>query len=62
MKNHTKNILVYNISYKTSTDPKTLQSRFNNINEFIRFYDGTRYLVLFWSENVASVTTELDIL
>ena len=47
MKNHTKNILVYKISYKTSTDPKTLQIRFNNINEFIRFYDGTRYLVLF---------------
>ena len=62
MKNHTKNILVYNISYKTSTDPKTLQIKFNNINEFIRFYDGTQYLVLFWSENVASVTTELDIL
>ena len=57
-----ENILVYNISYKTLIDAKPLQIKFDKINGFIRFYDGTRYLVLFRSENMASATTELDIL
>ena len=42
-----ENILVYNISYKTLIDSKPLHIRFDKINEFIRVYDGTRYLVLF---------------
>ena len=46
-----ENILVYNISYKTSIDSKPLRIRFDKIDRYIRIYDGTRYLVLFGSEN-----------
>ena len=46
-----ENILVYNISYKTSIDSKPLRIRFDKIDGYIRIYDGTRYLVLFGSEN-----------
>ena len=43
-----ENILVYNISYKTSTGPKSLSIRFNRIDEFTRAHGGKfRYLVLF---------------
>ena len=45
-----KNILVYNISYKSLIDSKPLRIRFNKIDGFIRVYDGTRSLVLFGSE------------
>ena len=45
-----ENILVYNISYKTLIDAKPLCIRFDKIDAFIRFYDGTRYLVLFGSQ------------
>ena len=33
-----ENILVYNISYKSSTGPKPLRVRLDKINEFIRTY------------------------
>ena len=36
-----ENILVYNISYKTLSDAKSLHIRFDKINGFIRVYDGT---------------------
>ena len=39
-----KNILVFNISYRS------LRIRFDKIDEFIRGYDETRYLVLIGSE------------
>ena len=39
-----KNILVYNISYKTLIDAKPLRSRFDKIDRFIRVYDGNTYL------------------
>ena len=42
-----ENILIYEISYKTLTDPKPLRIRFDHIDELIRVYDGTRYLTLF---------------
>ena len=42
-----EDILVYSISYKTLIGAKLLRIRFNKVNEFIRVYDGTRYLVLF---------------
>ena len=45
-----RNILIYDISYKTLIDSKPLRIRFDIINEFIRIYDGTRYLTLFGSE------------
>ena len=50
MKNHKKNILVHNISYKALIDAKPLHIRCHKIDGFIRVYDGTRYLVLFGSE------------
>ena len=43
-------ILFYSISNKTLSDAKPLHITFATIDEFIRFYDGTIYLVLFGSE------------
>ena len=48
--NSYKNILVCNISYKTFIGAKLLRVRFYKIDESIRVYDETRYLVLFWEE------------
>ena len=45
-----ENILIYNSSYNTLIGAKPLSIRFNEINEFIRVYNGTRYLVLFGPE------------
>ena len=42
-----ENILIYDISYKTSTSAKPLRIRFNEIDSFIKIFDGVRYLVLF---------------
>ena len=42
-----ENILIYDISYKTSTSVKPLRIRFNEIDSFIKIFDGVRYLVLF---------------
>ena len=50
-----KNILVYNISYKTLIDAKPLRIRISKIDGFIRVYKGTRYLVLFRSEKNDSI-------
>ena len=47
-----ENILVNNILCKNLVVAKPLLIRFNKIDEFIRVYDGTRYLVLFGSENI----------
>ena len=41
---HTKNLIA-----------KSLLIRFNKIDEFIKVYDGTRYLVLFGSEKCDSI-------
>ena len=41
------NILIYEISYKNLTGPKSLRIKFNNIDGFIRISNGARYLVLF---------------
>ena len=45
-----ENILLFNISQKTLIDVKPLRIRFDKIDEFIRVYDGARYLTLFGSE------------
>ena len=50
-----RNILFYNISYKSLIDYKPLRIRFDKIAGFIRVYDGTRYLVLFGSEKYDSI-------
>ena len=38
-----ENILIYDIAYKTLTEPKPLGIRFNKTDGFIRLFDGTRY-------------------
>ena len=50
-----RNILIYDISYKTLIDSKPLRIRFDIINEFIRIYNGTRYLTLFGSEKYDAI-------
>ena len=45
-----KNVLIYEISYKILIDPKPLHIRFDEIDGFIRIYDGARYLTLFGLE------------
>ena len=50
-----RNILIYDISYKTLIDSKLLRIRFDIINEFIRIYDGTRYLTLFGYEQYDAI-------
>ena len=45
-----KNILIYDILYKTLFDPKPLRIRFDKVDGFIRIYDGIRYLILFGTE------------
>ena len=38
-----ENILVYNISYKNLIAAKPLPIRFDELDRFIKVYDGTRY-------------------
>ena len=38
-----ENILVYNISYKNLIAAKPLPIRFDELERFIKVYDGTRY-------------------
>ena len=63
-----KNILVYNMSYKTLIGEKPVRIRFAKVNGFISVYDGTRYLVLLLilllleMKNMNLFTTGLDIL
>ena len=45
-----ENVLVYNISYKTFIGTQPFRISLDKIDEFIRVYDGTRYLVLFGAE------------
>ena len=45
-----ENILVYNISYKSSIGAKPLHISFNKVDRFIRVFDETRYLILFGPE------------
>ena len=41
-----ESILIYDISYKTSTRAKSLRIRFDEIDGFIKIHNGIRYLVL----------------
>ena len=45
-----KNILVYDISYKTLFGSKQLHVRLDEADEFVKVYAGTRYLTLLGSE------------
>ena len=44
-----ENILIYDISYKPFMGSKPLRIWFDEIDGFIKIYDGIRYLVLFGS-------------
>ena len=46
-KENNENILVYDISYKTSTGAKLLCTRYDEIDGFIKIHDELRYLLLF---------------
>ena len=46
-KENFENILVDDISYKTSAGAKPLRIRFNKIDGFIKIHDKIRHLVLF---------------
>ena len=50
-----ENIFIYDVSYKTLIDPKSLRIRFDKIDAFIRIYDGTRYLTFFGSEKYKAI-------
>ena len=50
-----ENILIYGISYKPLMGAKPMHIRFNKIDEFIKVYDGIRYLVIFdywWCDEI----------
>ena len=52
-----KNILIYDISYKTFMSAKPFRIRFDRIDGFIKNYDRIRYLVLlghFWFDKVCN--------
>ena len=42
--------MVYDISYKTLIGAKQMRISFDKVGEFLRVYDGTRYIVLFGPE------------
>ena len=50
-----ESIFVYDISYKTLIGAKLLRIRLDKIDEFIRVYDGTRYLILFGPEKYDAI-------
>ena len=53
-KEKNKNILIYDISYKTSTGAKPLRIRHEKMDEFIKIHNKIRYLVLFdgWCDKI----------
>ena len=50
-----KNILVFNISYKTLIRAKSLRIMLDKVDGFINVYDGTIYLVLFRLEKYDTI-------
>ena len=50
-----ENILIYDISYKILLDSKPLRIRFDKRDEFMRIFDGTKYLTLFGSEKFDAI-------
>ena len=52
---NTKNVLIYDILYKNFIGAKPLRIRFDEIDESIKIYDESRYLVLFdhaWCDEI----------
>ena len=48
-------ILIYDMSFKTLLKTKPLCIWFDKVDESIRIYDGTRYLVLFRLEKYNTI-------
>ena len=55
-------ILIYHISYKTWIDSKPLHIGFDEIDGFIRVYDGTRHLTLLGSEEYEAAYNRIGFL
>ena len=49
-KENSKNVLIYDISYKTSTDAKPLRIRYDEINGFIKIQDRIKYLIFLYQD------------
>ena len=47
--------MIYDILYKTLIGPEPFRIRFNKIDEFIRIYDGTKYLILIGSKTYGAI-------
>ena len=47
--------MIYEVSYKTLIDAKSLCIMFNNADEFIRDYAGNTYFVLFGLEEYDAI-------
>ena len=52
-------IFIYDISYKTLIRAKPLRVRFDKIDEFVRIYDGTSYLVFFAPEKYDAIYSRI---
>ena len=50
-----ENILIDNIPYKTFMGTKPLRIRFDEMDGFIKIYDGIRYLILFGPEQYDAI-------
>ena len=57
-----ENILIYDISYISLIDSKSLCIRFDQINAFIRIYDRTRYLTLLGPEKYDAIYNRIGYL
>ena len=57
-----ENILIYDTSYKTLIGSKLLRVRFNKIDEIIRIYDGTKYLILFGTKKYDAIYDSITFL
>ena len=54
--------MIYHISYKTWIDSKPLHIGFDEIDGFIRVYDGTRHLTLLGSEEYEAAYNRIGFL
>ena len=47
--------MIYEVLYKTLIDPKNFLVMLDKVDWFIRDYNGTRYLILFGTENYSAI-------
>ena len=51
--------MIYGISYKKMIGPRPFRISFNQVDGFIRVYDGNRYLILFGLEKYDATYTRI---